>query len=117
MLLRGKLVRGSWAIDAFVGAVFKGRGGDSLGMGRGFNSATILTKFSGGFSSYLHDDRTTIGPRSGHDQGLIVVIGFRRSSSNQVGAIPPRKTCDRGSIAARSDRDPGVLPCFVCAVR
>ena len=88
-----------------MGAVFKRRGGDSLGMGHGFNSATILTKFSGGFSSYFPDFSTTIGPRSGHDRGSIVVLGFSRSSSNQVGAIPPRKTCNRGSIAPRSRLD------------
>ena len=83
-----------------MGAVFKRRGGASLGMGRGFSSATILTKFSGGFSSYFHDFSTTIGPRSGHDRGSIMVLKFRRSSSNQVGTIPPQKTYDRGSIAA-----------------
>ena len=109
-------------------AVFKRRGGASLGMGRGFNSAAILTKFSGEFGSYFHDFSTTIGPRSGHDRATIGVLSFRQSSSNHVGTIPPRKTydrgsiaprsrLDRGSIAARSDRDPEVLPCFVCAVR
>ena len=88
-----------------MGAVFKRRGGASLGMGRGFSSATILTKFSGGFSSYFHDFSTTIGPRSGHDRGSFMVLSFRRSSLNQVGTIPPRKTYDRGSIMPRSRLD------------
>ena len=56
-------------------------------------------------------------PRSGHDWGSIVVLGLCRSSSDQVGAIPRQKRCDRGSIAARWDRDRGVLPRFVCNVR
>ena len=38
-----------------------------------------------------------------------MVLGFRRSSSNQVGAIPPRKTWDRGLIAPRSGLDRGSI--------
>ena len=100
-----------------MGAESKHRGGASLGMGRGFNSAAILTKFSGEFGSYFHDFSTTIGPRSGHDRDSIGVLIFRQSSSNHVGTIPPQKTYDRGSIASRSRLDPEVLPCFVCAVQ
>ena len=46
-----------------------------------------------------------------------MALGPRRSSSDQVGAIPRRKICNRGSITARSDRDLGVLPRLVCTVR
>ena len=37
--LKEKLARRSWAIDAIVGAICRGRGSDSLGRLRGFNSA------------------------------------------------------------------------------
>ena len=81
-------------------AICTGGGSGSTWQGRGSNFETILTEFSGGFSSHFHDFSTTIGPRSGHDWGSIVVLGLRRSSSDQVGAIPQQKACDRGSIAA-----------------
>ena len=44
-------------------------------------------------------DRAMIGPQSGHDRASIVVLGLSQSSSDQVGAIPQQKACDRGSIA------------------
>ena len=50
----------------------------------------------------FHHDRATIGSRSGHDRGLIVILGLRRSRSNLVHAIPRRKLPDRGSIEPRS---------------
>ena len=85
MVLKRELARRSWAIDAFVGAVFKRRGGDSLGIGHGFNSAPILTGFHGKkASNFCHDrttigprsrrDRATIAPRSGHDRASIVIL-------------------------------------------
>ena len=97
-------------IDAFVGTVFRRRGGDSLGVGHGFNSVTIVTKFSGGFSSYFHVFSTTIGPRSGFNRGPrfpSIVVKSGRSDS----------AAKNRAITARLDRDPGVLPSFVCAVR
>ena len=77
MLLKREIGLESWVMEAIVEAVFKCRGGASLGMGRGFNSAAILTKFSGEFGSYFHDFSTTIGPRSGHDRDT---IGIRSGS-------------------------------------
>ena len=72
MVLKRELARRSWAIDAFVGAVFKRRGGDSLGMGRGFNSAPILTGFHGQKASNFCHDRAAIGARSRRDRATIV---------------------------------------------
>ena len=115
MVLKRELARRSWAIDAFVGAVFKRRGGDSLGMGRGFNSAPILTGFHCQKASNFCHDRTTIAPRSGHDRPSIVILELFRSSSARVESIPRHKACDRGSIAAitaRSCRDRGSIVKF-----
>ena len=64
----------SWAVEAVVVAIFKRRGGSSLSMSRGFNLASILTKFSGEFGSSSHDLGTMIIPRSSHDR---VTIGLR----------------------------------------
>ena len=89
-------------------AICKGGRSGSTWRGRGSNFAMIFPEFSGGFSSHFHDFSTTIDhdrPRSGHDWGSIVVQGLRRSSSDQVGAIPRQKRCDRGSIAPRSRLD------------
>ena len=55
-----------------------------------------------------HDFRhgqATIAPRSGHDRGLIVIMGIRQSPSGPMEAIPGRKFRDRGSIALRSRFD------------
>ena len=50
---------------------------------------------------FLHD-QAMIGPRSGHDRGLIMILGLHRSPSALVEAIPRRKLHDGGSIAPRS---------------
>ena len=45
MLLKREIGPESWAVEAVVGAVFKRRGGASLGMGRGFKSAANRLEF------------------------------------------------------------------------
>ena len=83
-----------------------------MGIDRGFNSVTIPPRFGDGFSLNFASkeprfghDRATIGPRSCHDRASIVVLGLRRSSSDQVEVIPRCKTHDRGSITPRSRFD------------
>ena len=123
MLLKGKLGPILRPFDAIVEAVLRGHGSDSLGRCR---SSRICGKFASIFSSkrprfsprWGHD-RATIGSRSGHDRGLIVILGLRRSPSDRVEAIPQRKLHDRGSIApgSRLDRtDRGVLPRIVWTI-
>ena len=88
-------------------AICKGRGSGSTWRGRGFNSATILTGFSGASASIQlqilprsHHDQATIAPRSGHDRALIVILELGRPPSDPVGSIPRRKLCDRAAIPA-----------------
>ena len=69
--LKEKLARRSWPIEAFVGAVFKRRGGDSLGMGRGFKSAMNRIDFSFNFASLLPRFSPQFPPRSRHDRVAI----------------------------------------------
>ena len=62
-------------------------------------------------------DRGTIGPRSGVDRGpgsrsVAVGSGWSDSATKDV-----RSRLDHAMIAARSDRDRGVLPRLVCIVR
>ena len=65
--LKKKLARRSWPIEAFVGAVFKLHGGDSLGDGRGFKSATNRLDFRSNFASRV----PRFSPRSRHDWAAI----------------------------------------------
>ena len=74
MLLKGKLGLKSWVMETIVEAVWWRRGGDSMGMDRGLNSATLLTNFSGEFGSSFHNFSAPSGPRSSHDR---VTIGLR----------------------------------------
>ena len=60
-----------------MGAVFKRRGGDSLGIGRGFKSAGKELEFRfekamnfGTIGPRSGRDRATIAPRSGHNHRL-----------------------------------------------
>ena len=103
--LKGKLARGSWAIEAVVEAVCRGHGRGTLGRHRGFQigieGATILPRFSLQNSHDFCHDRATIGRRSGHDRGLIVILGLCRLPCDPVEAIPRRKLHDCGSIAPR----------------
>ena len=39
--LKGNFAQRSWPTDVVVGAICRGRGSDSFGIGRGFNSALI----------------------------------------------------------------------------
>ena len=100
-----------------MGAVFKRRGGDSLGMGHGFNSAGNELQFC--FKKGMIFG--TIGPRSRRDQAIIVILADRRLSSGHLEAIPPlkeqRSRLDRAAIAVRSGRDRIVLPPVFAAVR
>ena len=77
MLLKGKLGLKSWVIETIVETVCSRRGGDSLGLGCGFNSATNRLVFSFNFASDLprfhrdfRHDLATIGSRSGVDRGV-----------------------------------------------
>ena len=116
-VLKRKLARRSWPIEAIVGAEFMRRGSDSLGMGHGFNSATNQLEFGFNFASMFATIFatifTTIAPRSGRDRASIVVLLVRRSPSFQPATIPrqksPRSRLDRTAIAVRSGRDRGVL--------
>ena len=57
-------------------------------------------------------NRATIGPRSSHGRALIFVVVDRRMSSGRLGAIPPLKEHDRGSIAPRSRFDRAAIEPF-----
>ena len=99
---KGEIGPESRAVEAVVGAIFKRRGGASLGMSRGFNFAAILTKFSGEFGSSFHDFSTTIGPRSGVDRdpgAPSIIVG---SSGVDSTAACVRARLDRAAITARS---------------
>ena len=135
MLLKGKLGLKSWVMETIVEAVCCRRGGDSLGMGCGFNSATNRLMFSFNFASDLprfrrnfRHDRATIGSRSGVDRGVRASSITGRSMGNESAPIPrpnpldrgliaPRSRLDCSAIAARSRRDRGVLPQPLHAVR
>ena len=105
MFLNEKLARQSWPIEAFMGAVFKRRGGDSLGMGHGFKSATNWLDFSFNFASRLPRFSPRFSSRSGHDRASIVVLVLLQSPSIRPAMIPRRNLLDRGSIAPRSRFD------------
>ena len=111
------MARGSWAIDAFVGAVFKRRGGASLGMGRGFNSAENELQFC--FEKGMIFG--TIGPRSGHDRPTIAPRSGHNLSPGRSSVIVLSSGSDSAAegatIAARSRRDRTVLPPIFAAVR
>ena len=64
----------SWAVVAILEAVFKRRGGDSLGMGRDFKSATNRLDFSFNFASHFPRFLPLFLPRSRHDR---IAIGRR----------------------------------------
>ena len=112
MLLKGKLGLKSWVMETIVEAVCCRRGGDSLGLGCGFNSATNRLVFSFNFASDLPrfrrdfcHDRATIGSRSGVDRGVRASSITGRSMGNESAPIPRPNPLDRGSIAPRSRLD------------
>ena len=96
--LKGELAQKFQLFDPVVGTNLRRHGGTFTWRRRGFNSATIWTGFSGGFSLNF----SSKAPRLGHDRASIMVLGLRRSSSAQVGEILWQKMCDRGSIGPRS---------------
>ena len=69
----------------------------------GVNLASIWLPNS---RDFCHD-RATIAPRSNRDRATIVVLILHRSPADRLETIPQGKNCDRGSIAARSDRNRG----------
>ena len=103
--LKKKLARRLWPIEAFVRAVFKRHGGDSLGMGRGFKSASNRLDFSSNFASRV----PRFSPRSRHDWAAIgrqsccssfvdrLPIDGRRIRSDPAPS-PPRSRLDRAAI-------------------
>ena len=116
MLLKGKLGLKSWVMETIVEAVCCRRGGDSLGLGCGFNSATNRLVFSLNFASDLprfrrdfRHDRATIGSRSGVDRGVRASSIAGRSMGNQSAPIPRPNPLDRGLIAPRSQLDRVVI--------
>ena len=105
MVLKRKLARRSWPIEAVVEAVWPSHGSDSLGRHRGFpiglkyvwiwlQSGLKKTTFS-----------ATIGPRSwvNHDPKSPSIAC--RSRGDESPTIPRRNLLDRGSIAPRSRID------------
>ena len=68
LVLKRELARRSWAIDAFVGAVFKHRGSGSLGISCGFNSAANRLEFGFEKSFKIGHDLRAID----HDRASIV---------------------------------------------
>ena len=110
MLLKREIGPESWAIEAIVEALCKGHGSGSLGRDRsfgiGYELATIFLQSSlKGGQDFRHDR-----PRSGHDRASIMLQILQQLLFADRGLIPRRMVCDRGSIAARSDRDRGVPP-------
>ena len=77
--LKGELGRRSWSIGEFVGAVFKLHGGDSLGVGCGFKSATNRLDFGFNFTSRVPRFSPRFSPRSRHDWAAIGRQSYRSS--------------------------------------
>ena len=75
------MARRSWPIEAVVEANSWLRGSDSLGMDRGFNSATnqleLGFNFASIFATIFAAIFGTIAPQSGRDQTSIVVLVLR----------------------------------------
>ena len=68
-----------------MGAVLNGRGSDSLGR---IQSSHIGREFRFEFAPNSH--------HFSHDRATNVVLVVRRSPSDRMAAIPPRKLSDRG---------------------
>ena len=113
MLLKREIGPESGAVEAVVGAVFKHRGGASLGMGRGFKSAANRLEFR--FERKLQNR-----PRSSRDPPRSTTIerrSYSRFFENAAQQSWNRFHNTWSVIAPRSRRDRGVLPRFVVAVR
>ena len=105
MLLKRKLGPKSWVMETIVEAVCCRRGGDSFGLGRGFNSATNRLVFSFNFASDLprfrrdfRHDRATIGSRSGVDRGVRASSIACRSMGDKFALIPRQDLLDHATI-------------------
>ena len=99
--LERKLGSKTWAMEAIMEAVLWRRGSDSVGIDRGFNSATNRCEF--GFN--LASKWPQFGQRSGHNCATIVVLILRRSPADRLEMIQHPKFHDHGSIAPRSQFD------------
>ena len=105
-------------------AVLQGRGSDSLARCRGFNSVANPLRFC----FQKHHDRATIAfnfaPKRSHNRFNFVST---RSEIQLESCVvhrgldsmmeEPRSRLNRAAIAVRSDRDRGVLPRILQAVR
>ena len=122
--LKGNFARRSWPIDAVVGAICRGRESCSLGIDRGFNSATNLLQFRfrkhhdrAKIASWSFHDRVAIGPRSWVNCDLNPQWMPFNDRGDDSTTKDPRSQLDRATIAVRSDCNRGVLPWVVLAVR
>ena len=76
----------SW--KRFCGVVEAIPSGGVVAPGFAVNSPQFFASKRPQFLPQSGHDRTTIGSQSGHDRGLIVILGLRRSPSDPVEAIP-----------------------------
>ena len=105
-------------------AVSKGRGSGSLGRRRRFGIGHQLASILPRFPHFL----ATLFAGIDHDRGLIVrrlgvdlAVDLHQNISDDRGvdsaSNAPRSRLDRAAIAVQSDRDRGVLPRVLRAVR
>ena len=99
MVLKRKLGRRSWAMEAIVEAVCKGRGSGSLGRRRSSWIDHELVTNLLQFSFEMATNFATIGPRSRHDRATILVLVIRLSPSDRLEKISLRQLLDYGAIA------------------
>ena len=92
-----------------MGAVFKRRGGASLGMGRGFKSAANRLEFRFERKLQNRPRSSRDRPRSSVDRApdsskllSTVVESIPQHMECDCGSIAPQSCCDRGSIGPRS---------------
>ena len=107
------MARRSWPIEVVVEADSWLCGSDSLGMDRGFNSATNQLEFGFNFASIFATVFAaifaTIALRSGRDRASIVMLVLRRSPVDRLETNPQRSHDRISSIAAQSRRDRVVI--------
>ena len=111
--IKEKLARGSWAIDAVVGADLRRRGSDSFGRLRG---SQIGREFRFNFASKeatialdRGHDQAAIGTRSRGDRASIVDVSLTVFSWNRAPRLWHCFHHERSRIAARSRRDRGSI--------
>ena len=117
MFLKMEIASKSWAMEAIVEAVCKGRGSGSLGRRR---SSWMDHEFASIFlrnGHEFHHDRAAIGPRSRRDRAMITPrSGHDRGPGHSSIAIRSTRE-DFATPAPRSWLDRGVLPRILRAVR